>query len=411
LADQFSPLVEKTGEDTVVFSIAGLGSLFGDVHQIASAIARQGTVMGLAANLAIAPTPSAALLAARNLTGTTIIAPGQEAQALAGIPVEALPALFPSTTSSPTTSELILTLHRWGIRTLGELAALPETGLVERLGAAGARLRRLALGQGDSLLDIETPAIEYTARQELDHPIELLEPLLFVISRHLHELTRQLHQYGCATNRVTIRLKLDDGGTYTKIVELPVAVRDPVSLLKQIQFALEAQPPRAASLAVEVRLDPAEPRTAQGGLFLPATPEPEKLQTLLARLRALAGENRVGTPEILNTHRPDAYELRSCAFEPGELKGAAPHLLRLALRYFRPPISAQVTVHKGALERVISSRVTGRVLQFAGPWRTSGGWWTESAWNRDEWDVVLEDRAIYRIYLTGEQWFLDGSYD
>jgi protein ImuB len=401
LAGQFSPLVEKAGEDTVVFSIAGLGSLFGDVHQIASAIARQGTVMGLAANLAIAPTPSAALLAARNLTGTTIIAPGQEGQALAGIPVEAL----------PTAPELILTLHRWGIRTLGELAALPETGLVERLGAAGARLRRLALGQGDSLLDIEPPAIEYTARQELDHPIELLEPLLFIISRHLHELTRRLNQYGCATNRVTITLKLDDGSAYTKIVEFPVAVRDPVSLLKQIQFALEAQPPRAASLAVEITLDPAEPRTVQGGLFLPATPEPEKLQTLLARLRALAGENRVGTPEILNSHRPDAYELRSCAFEPGEPKGSAPHLLHLALRYFRPPISAQVSIHKGALERVVSSRVTGRVVQFAGPWRTSGGWWTESAWNRDEWDVVLEDRAIYRIYLTGEQWFLDGSYD
>jgi protein ImuB len=401
LAGQFSPLVEKTGEDTVVFSVAGLGSLFGDVYQIASAIARQGAVMGLAANLAIASTPSAALLAARNLTGTTIIAPGQEAQALAGIPIEAL----------PTVSEMILTLHRWGIRTLGELAALPEAGLVERLGAAGARLRRLALGQGDSLLDIEPPAIEYTARQELDHPIELLEPLLFVISRHLHELTRQLNQYGCATNRVTISLKLDDGGTYTKIVEFPVAVRDPVSLLKQIQFALEARPPRAASLAVEITLDPAEPRTVQGGLFLPATPEPEKLQTLLARLRALAGENSVGTPEILNSHRPDAYELRSCAFESGEPKGAAPHLLYMTLRYFRPPISAQVIVHKGALERVVSSRVTGRVVQFAGPWRTSGGWWTESAWNRDEWDVVLEDRAIYRIYLTGERWFLDGSYD
>lgn len=401
LAGQFSPLVERTDGDTVVFSIAGLGSLFGNAHQIASAIARQGATMGVAANLGIAPNPSAAVLAARNLTGTTIITPGQEARMLASIPVEALSA----------TPELILTLHRWGIRTLSDLAALPESGLVECLGAAGSRLRRLALGWGNSLLDIEPPVAEYTARQELDHPIELLEPLLFVLSTHLHELTRKLDQNGCATNRVTVALELDGGGVFTKSIELPVPVRDPLSLLKQIQLALEAQPPPSASLAVTVTLDPAEPRIVQGGLFLPASPEPEKLQTLLARLRGLAGENRVGSPEILNSHRPDAYRLRPCAFEPGEPQGTAPQLLHLALRYFRPPIAAKVTLRKGALQRIVSSRVSGQVVQFAGPWRTSGGWWADARWSRDEWDVVLEDRAIYRLYLTGEQWFLDGSYD
>lgn len=401
LAGQFSPLVEKTSEDTVVFSITGLGSLFGDVHQIASAIARQGTAMGITANLGIAPNPSAAILAARNLAGTTIIAPGQEAQVLAAIPIEVL----------PTTPELILTLRRWGIRTLGELAALPEAGLVERLGAAGSQLRCLALGQGDSVLDIKPPTSEYTTRQELDYPIELLEPLLFVISAHLHELMRKLNQNGYATNRMTVTLRLDGGGTFTKIIELPVAVRDPISLLKQIQLALEIQHPPAASVAVSVTLDPTEPRIVQGGLFRPPSPEPEKLQTLLARLCALAGENRVGSPEILNSHRPDAYQLRQCAFEPGEPKGPAPHLLRLAMRYYRPPIAARVVVHKGDLQRVISPRVSGQVLQFAGPWRMSGNWWADTSWSRDEWDVVLEDRVIYRIYLTGEQWFLDGSYD
>lgn len=401
LAGQFSPLVEKADGDSVVFSIAGLGSMFGDAHRIASAIARQGAAMGITANLAIASNPSAASLAARHLPGTTIIPAGHEARALAGISLDSLPG----------EAGLLNTLHRWGIRTLGELGALPESGLVERLGSAGARLRRLALGQGDALLDVQPPEIEYAARQDLDHPIELLEPLLFIISAQLNELMRKLLSNGCAANRAAVKLALEGGGEFIRVIELPVAVRDAAALLKQIQMSLDAQPPPAASVAVSVTLDAAEPRVAQGGLFLPPTPEPEKLQTLLARLRGLAGERCVGSPEILNSHRPDAHRLRPCAFSPSEPGKPAPQLLRLALRYFRPPISARVTVRDGMPERVASSRATGRVVQCGGPWKTSGEWWMESAWNRDEWDVLLEDRAIYRVYLASEKWFLDGCYD
>lgn len=401
LAGQFSPLVEKTSDDTVVFSITGLGSLFGNAHQIASAIARQGAAMGLCANLAIAVNPSAAILAARNLSGTTIIARGKEAETLNGIPVEALPA----------EPELILTLHRWGVRTLGELAALPEDGLAERLGEAGPLLRRLALGEGDNLLNIERPVDEFCAKQDLDDPVDNLEPLLFLIGAHLRDLMRKLIQHGCSTNRVTVALKLEGGGTYIKTVELPVAASDPAALLKQIQLAMEAQPPQDASVAVSVTLDAADPHIVQSGLFLPSAPEPEKLQTLLARLEALVGKDRVGSPEILNSHRPDAYAMRPCAFEPAEPKDPAPQLLRLSMRYFRPPVAARVMIVKSAPAKVVSSRVTSDVLEYAGPWRTSGGWWGDEAWKRDEWDVVLKDQVIYRIYVASEKWFLEGSYD
>ena len=401
LAGQFSPSIQKIDAQTVAFSIAGLGALFGDAHQVAAEIARRGADMGVTANLAIAANLSAAILAARNLPGTTILSRGKESQTLAGIPVEALPAA----------PETILTLRRWGIRTLGELGALPETGLVERLGEAGSQLRAMALGQGTNLLDAARPATEYTARQDLDHPMDRLEPLLFLLSAHLRELTDRLQKNGCATNRVTVALDLAEGGRFTRSIELPVATCDPGSLLKHVQLALEAQPPPAAPAALRITLDPAEPRIAPGGLFLAAAPEPGKLQTLLARLRALVGEDRVGSPEILNTHRPDAHRLRPCAFEPGEPGDAAKASSRLAFRYFRPAVAARVTVRGGVLQRVVSARVSGAVLEAAGPWRTSGEWWADTKWNRDEWDVVLEDWAIYRLYLAANQWFLDGSYD
>lgn len=400
LAREFSPLVELVTAEAVVFSIIGLNRLIGDAHQIASEISRRGAEMGLVANLAIASNPSAAMIVARNITGVTIIPAGQEAHVLAPLPVEALSVSV----------ELSLTLLRWGIHTLGELAELPEIGLVERLGEEGSRLRRLALGQGDLLLDIRPSAPEYIMRQEFDDPVELLEPLLFVMSAQLHELTRKLDHDGQSTNRITVTLTLESS-TFQRIIELPFPMRDALALLKQIQFSLEANPPPASMIAVEIMLNPVAPRILQSGLFLPAAPEPEKLHTLLSRLKALAGEDRVGSPEILNTHRPDAYRFRSCAFEPSTLKDSARPNLRLAIRYFRPPLMARIIVHEGRLRRLLSERVSGDIVQSAGPWRTSGDWWTATAWNRDEWDVVLEDRAVYRVYLSAKQWFLDGSYD
>jgi protein ImuB len=73
---------------------------------------------------------------------------------------------------------------------------------------------------------------------------------------------------------------------------------------------------------------------------------------------------------------------------------------------------ASVTLRGHRLRRIVSERVTGDIVQAAGPWRTSGDWWTShTTWHRDEWDIVLEDRAVYRIYCTDGQWFLEGSYD
>lgn len=402
LAEQFSPLIEQVGADTVVFSLTGLCRLFGDPHQIASEISRRGARMDVVANLAIAADKTTATLAARNLRGVTIIAPGWEAETLSVIPLNALPVA----------PDLLATLQRWGLHTLGDLAALPEIGITERLGEAGRRLRRLALGQCEDLLRLSHPATEYTARNEFDHPIEVLEPLLFVISAQLHDLTAKLQQNGRAVIRITLAASPDSGNEIVRSLELPFAMHDPKALLKQVQLSLEANPLGTAISAIQITLDPADPRVIQSGLFQAAAPEPDKLQTLLARLRALAGADHVGSPEILNSHRPNAIRLRPCAFDPSEPSAPNVRQLRLALRYFRPPIPARVTGREGILRRIVSESASGSVIHSAGPWRTSGDWWAETSWARDEWDIVLENQATYRIYLTTSQkWFLEGSYD
>jgi protein ImuB len=357
--------------------------------------------MRVRANLGIAANPTAAMLAAQNIPGVTILAPGREPEILAPLSIAALPA----------PADLLATLSRWGVRTLGELAALPEIGLVERFGAAGSELRKLALGQGESFLGIRPPAAEYVTHQRLDDPITLLEPLLFLVAKQLHELTERLRRNGRATNRITLDLTLETGA-WQRVLALPLPMREAWELLRQVRLSLEAHPPEAAILGLGVTLDAVEPRVLQNGLFVPAAPEPEKFQGMLAKLHALVGSGRAGTPEVLNTHRPDAYRLRPSALEASFPEAARTLGVRLAFRYFRPPLRARVALQGNRIQRVTSDRIAGDVVLAAGPWRSSGDWWAaETAWEREEWDIVLESQAAYRIYRSRGDWFLEGNYD
>ncbi len=411
LARQFSPLVEQTSAGTVVCSIAGLDRLIGTPHQIAAEIGRRGAAMGLQANLAIAADPDTAVLAAVNLPGVTVIPPGREAEVLGDLPVAALPA----------TAGFLETLDRWGVATLADLAALPAIGLVGRLGEEGERMRRLALGQSNRPLQATPAPRDYTAGLNLDQPLALLEPLLFAISSLIHDLFRQLRRQALATNRMTLRLALEDRTAGTRTLEFPLPMHEAGVLLKQVQLDLEAHPPGAAVVSLEVRLDPVKPRRLQGGLFCPAAPEPDKLRIVLARIAALVGADRVGSPAILDTHRPDAYAVRPHALEVGVAESAAKGApaqrddrpLRLVSRLFRPALVAAVKLRQGRPAWLAARGVKGAVVAAAGPWRTSGDWWAPTAWARDEWDVGLDDGALYRIYqeTASARWFVDGVYD
>ena len=99
--------------------------------------------------------------------------------------------------------------------------------------------------------------------------------------------------------------------------------------------------------------------------------------------------------------------------------------MKSALRRFRFPIPARVTVSEGRPVRVQVDRqgfTSGGVAQSAGPWRTSGDWWEPpgtqgtsgtSAWDRDEWDVAMNDGTVYRLAVERGvgQWFLEGVID
>jgi protein ImuB len=400
-AQDFSPQVEQTDADTVILDIDGLGHLFGSVHEIANAMARRAN---MPVHIAISSNPDAAFHAARGFSGINIIPQGDEAKYMATLPVSLL---------SPA-EEIAETLARWGIRTFRDLAALPDLGVAARLGEEGVRLQMLARGEGDRPLEPVDAPVNFEQEMELEYPLELLEPLMFVLGRLLGDICARLEQRALAAIEWRLRLRLENACDHVLAIRLPVPMRSQRVFLKLLELDLEKHPPVAPIVRVTLAAEPAKPRVTQSGLFIPPAPEPEKLELTLARIGAVVGEGNVGSPELVDTHRPGAFRIRSgtgilaCAPFDKKKKHRQECLCHLAFRSFRPPLAAKMQAGF-----ISAPGIHGRIARQAGPWRTSGDWWTTGAWARDEWDIELAGGALYRIYCDAHtgRWFIEGSYD
>jgi protein ImuB len=471
-AQSFSPCVEDAAADTAILDLTGMRSLFGALPETARSLFRRAAELGLDGNVAVASNPDAAVLAARGFSGVTIIPQGKESEFLGSLPVE---ILFANQCASKESEEndqkkesarLLETLDRWGVRNLRALAALPEIALSERLGQEGLRLQQLARGAAlRALVPVETLAV-FEEAVELEYPIVLLEPLAFLLNRLLEQICARLASRALNTQELRLTLELQNlagvdpqldifripsesvawhsalqklaqhfvsgrQNKFCRTLSLPLPMLDPKLFLKLLQLDLNAHPPGAPILKIHLAAEPARPRSAQGGLFLPPSPEPEKLELTLARITGLVGESRVGSLELLDTYRAEGFRMRRFVpgatqenpaqenrprktSEPAEEKSAI-----AALRRFRPPLRATVTLENGEPARVVCSKkkeVQGSVLWKAGPWRSSGDWWEREAWAHDEWDIALQNAegiALYRLVhdLLGGGWFVEGTYD
>ena len=400
-AHDFSPSIEVPS-DRIIVDLRGLHAIFGGPDKIAVRIRERVEQMGLSASIAVAATPDVAAIAARGFSGVTVIPEGEERRVLATLPVALL-------TDDDNVLDL---LADWGVRTFGDFARLPETGVSDRFGAVGVRMHRLACGRTDRPLIAARDVPPYTASMELEHPLDTLEPLSFVLSRLLHDICGRLVSDALAANEMRVDLALDDRSTFTRTLTLPFATRDATTFLRLLQYDLTAHPPGAGVVRVTLTTEPVHPRVAQHGLFIPMSPQPEKLELTLARISAIVGEDNVGSPELVDTYRPGAFHMLRFDATDRQPQGGESASPRLAVRLFRPPLRADVSAPNGRPVRIRARGVAGNVRACAGPWRTSGDWWTQSAWQRDQWDIELENGALYRIYHERENgWFIDGNYD
>jgi protein ImuB len=463
IARDFSPRIETYGSRPstraqgapshvegreVVLDLAGLTRLFGDAKTIADELRRTAADRGLRIRIAIAGTQTAARLLARDRAGITIVDGGDEARALENLPLELLEIFRsePEPTEPPDPGSripdpLTITLRSWGLRTLGDLAALPADEVAARLGQAGVAWQRLARGEDPAPLVPSVPEERFEQALDLEWPIDGLEPLSFVLARLMEPLSAHLERRDRGAAVLHVRLHLVTREVHERTLQLPAPMRDARTLRTLALLDLESHPPSAAIDRVAVAVDPTPGRVIQFSLLTRPLPSPEQLSTLMARLTALMGEGRCGSAITVDSWEPGVFEMTS--FTPRDSRdvhGREPQRLsvplwpvvvnsaasapRLAMRRFRFPVPARVRVEGGIPVRVIIDRRGlngGKVEKYAGPWRTSGGWWMpvqplspiQPHWDRDEWDVTLSDGATYRVFRERDTdaWFVEGVVD
>ena len=455
LAFTFSPLVEHTSADTVVLDISGQDLLFGSLpidaelgtneinsaRNVANEIFRR--ARNLKASVSVAANPDVAIHAARAFDEITVIDIGEEPLRVGALAIKELDYSLAGVETSRAL-DIQETFALWGVRTFADLARLPLPGVAERLGQEGVRLQKLAQGRSNRRLNLVRPPIGFEQSLELEHPITELEPLAFILSRLLNQLCANLHEYALATNELRLRLVSEPGAIATgscddldvtpqqeRTISLPVPMRDSKTLLRLLLFDIEARPPSAPIIAVAINAEPVKPRASQTGLFIPLAPEPETLEITLARLAKLVGAENVGSPELLDTHRPDAFRMKRFSLlttrkkpQSNQQSAICNRQSVMGFRVFRPPWQANVETMRGQPTRISaradsSRKVRGKIVCASGPWRASGDWWRADVWARDEWDVAVVDPAspehevLCRLYrdLPGGQWFVAGIYD
>ncbi len=468
IARDFSPRIARYGDGCVVFDVSGLGRLIGDARAVGGELEREAGARGGGIRVAVGPTQASVRLLTLAHPGLTIAA-DTAAASVAPLPIAVLrqwldeesPRLASARSGqasrlavaragqasrlvrSRQDRQRIDTFQRWGLKTLGEIAALPAADLSARMGQAGLAIQQLARGEDAAPLVPDAGVPRFVQTLELEWPLDTLEPLSFVLARLLDPLSAALERADRAAAAIRLDLRLVDRTTHQRVLLLPAAIRDARVLRTLLLLDLESHPPAAAIDVVSVEADPAPSRIVQYSLLARAMPSPETLATLNARLGALVGERRCGSPALLDTHRPDGFEM--VRFAPVESKGPGPERGGgaaeskgpgpergggaaeskggPALRRFRPPVAVRVRVERGhPVEMAIDRRGMpgGRVEQHAGPWRTSGAWWDPSpqagagaGWDRDEWDVAFAGGAVCRLFhdRASGHWFLDGIVD
>lgn len=421
-AREFSPCVESTAPGIVLLDLHGTERLLGPPQDVGKQIELRAKSLGFNSNVSVAANPDAAMYAALGFLGTTFIPQGYEARRLAELPVRVL---------SPA-PEMLETFESWGIRTLGELAALPAIALTERLGQEGLRLQKLARGGSERFLVADEPEQDFTAEYEFDDPIETLESLSFILSRLAHDLCEKLSARALATTEFRIRLELDcrqasaarNREVYEHVWKPPRPTSDAKFLCRLASLDLNEVTFEAPIRKVSVEVVPSRPRATQGGLFAPASPEPEKLEITLARIRGVVGavddrgNSCVGSPQVLDSHKPDSFTVRPFSALSTKRNQDQQTEPTLALRLFRPELESSVELSRDQPHSVRLWKKHRRVVAASGPWCSSGHWWSNTfTWMRDEWDVALKmpqgKIELYRIYLDRlrGKWFVEGVFD
>ena len=325
--------------------------------------------------------------------------------------------------------EIFAILHKWGIHTLGQLAALDKEQLGARLGPEAIRMWERANGRSSRLLQLVRPPESFQESFEFEREIETAEPLLFMLRRFLEQLAVRLGAIYLVAKELTLRITFANSRqdepavagkqSYERVFKIPQPTNDVDLLFRMLQTHLESFRSEHPIVAVALSAEPIKPAGEQFGLFETTLRNPHQLSETLARLTALLGGDRIGTPVLEETHRPDAFRMQPFRWDIVESavpSGQSFDALRTAhttaaLRRFRPVMSASVLQDEDTPAHVRSAEISGKIIAQRGPYFLSGNWWDEKSWARAEWDLQLQNGELVRAHERDGVWKIDGVYD
>lgn len=397
------PMVEVADPGLIFIDIAGALAFYGGEGELVELIAKTIDTRELP-RMGVANSPFAARRAAGVAAPGEIHAVVDDAVFLTDVAIDSL------------TNQDLVAVFRWlGVTTLGQLSQLPRDAVVSRFGLEGLRAHQLASGQDRSTLPRQIPTDLFVERR-FEEPLELIEQVGFAARATSAELVEKLRQSGAATHRVEVEAEAADGQVRIRVWRNADPFNE-VMLSERVWWQLRAwiESHGITGGMVRLRLSPAD--VSGGGRqlgFFEDTVAVMEADRALARVQAIIGPDGVmgavpqggrDVGERVHWYRwgevPEPTEV--VAPWPGATPGPAPALV--------PPGNQRVEVEWDG-EQPTRIRLRSRwepVLNWAGPWRRTGRWWTEES-DADRYQIVTSVGAMLCERRQGAMYVV-GLYD
>lgn len=417
--DRFTPFVALDGAAGLLLDVTGVSHLFGDEQAMLEEMCARLKAQGLAAQASVAGTAAAARALARYRPGT-LVEPGEEAEAVSPLPIEALPL----------DQKTIHAFRRAGLKTIGAAAGRKRAEVAARFGAATRALLDEAMGREQGApLSPRNPVPDYWREKNFAEPILSQEAVEAALLELAEALAKLLERHGQGARRLEAVFFRTDGAVRRIIVEAGAPLQDTgviIRLFRERLAALDDEMDAGFGFDL-IRL--AATRVEAG------TPETMELQSgigsahdsdigfLVDRLAARFGRQRILAFEPRNTHVPEAAWVTVPAQDAPHMNqqakmdwgriaapGEAP---RRPLRLFR---QAEPVMLFTAPPRLAWRRVQRDMAQHEGPERIAMEWWRHDQPQPARDYVRVEDGEGHRYWLycnaSGEtpEWFLHGCF-
>src|ERR1700722_14556185 len=385
LVYRYSPLIENSAPGLCTLDLKGkrirhhepgLRELLAQLRSI-----------GFQAQAGIGSNPELALQAAR--IADPILEISEEGHLLQSL---ALESLGPS-------PYLLDILKSWGICTLGAFTRLPREEIGQRLGLEALSLWDRAAGRSSKILQLVQPPETFEESIDFEQSLETLEPLLFILRRFLERLSLRIESIYLLIAELRLMLTLEDGEKIVRLLQIPAPTRDVETLFGIAAQYLETLQTKAPVTGFHLEVMPSRPAGHQFDLFQGGLKDPNRFFQTLARLAALVGNEKVGIPQRIDTHRPDSLHMLmpELGWSRKNVKKNRRPKTGPGLRRYRPGIAVRVELNDGKPVVMHSSLISGRILEARGPWKLSGNWWDRTCWETREWDIALDNGGLYRI--------------